>query len=543
MNAAGRENSQTLELFVAESGVLSARIRRSDGYRHIHSSVKPEDEAAYFSGLSFWGDLVVFLGTGLGWHLRGAIAGLPPGNRVLLAEYYPQLLSRCRENLFAGLTNELHAVSPAMPDWRETVAEASLDARTIQIVRHPASYQANPAFYDAVLDALKFKRIRRKEPPSALLFYGNFFCEEEIRGTLARGQARPSLFRYDEPQSGVAYESALARAIQEGRPDYILSVNMKGFDGNGIVGSLSARFGVPVVVWFVDDPHPILLAQKAFVKNHFVALSWERAYLPWLGRQGFGACGYLPLAADPILFDAAGPRGPAAEIGFVGSSMGHRFLGDIAAKFLWNSTLEPLVQGAARLLLEHRTTPVRQLLEQACREQKQSIPFSDDRNLTWLLSYIIHTASMLRRKELVTACLPFGIHCFGDPEGWRELTGGKAACHPDIDYRTGLASVYRSLDITVNSTSCQMATAVNQRVFDVPLCGGFLLNDDQADLAELFEHDEVALYRSEKDLLEQISFFKSHADVRARIAAKARSRVLSSHTYSHRLEQLRKLVF
>ena len=110
------------------------------------------------------------------------------------------------------------------------------------------------------------------------------------------------------------------------------------------------------------------------------------------------------------------------------------------------------------------------------------VPYSDRRNRTWFRSYIIHTASMMRRKQVIAPLVSSGIQTFGDPEGWRDLCGDNLKTNPDIDYRADLSQIYRNIEINVNITSCQMPSAVNQRVFDIPSCGGFVISDMQDDL-------------------------------------------------------------
>lgn len=534
---------EKLELFVAKSGMLSARINRKGTLFHIHSGVRPEDEAKYFEGTEFWGDLIVFLGTGLGYHIQPYVKNIPAKTKILLVDYYPRFIEHSEQKVFAGLPNAMTTISSATDRREDIAARISLDAQRVQIIKHPASYAANRGFYESITDALRFKRVQKKEKGSVLLFFGNFFLEEELRRALAQSDGGVSLFAYTAHGDRAAYESSLAKAIQKERPQFILSVNMKGFDGEGFVGDIAWRLGVPVVVWFVDDPHPIMLHQKPPIRKNMVALTWERTYLPWINRLGFGSSGYLPLAGDGELFSPVPAEKTVAEIGFAGSSMGQKFLHSISSRFLWNAQLGPIAAAASQLLLADRSRPLPDIIADAVRKCGVPLPFSDDKNITWLCSYIIHTASMMKRKALVEACLPVGIQTFGDPEGWKALVGDTLPVHPDIDYRTGLASVYRSIAVNINITSCQMPTAVNQRVFDAPLCGAFILNDDQPDLQELFAPDEYAVYRSKEELLEKINFFRSRETERNRIAAKARSRILAEHTYAHRTAAIRKMPF
>ncbi|MBU0567726.1 glycosyltransferase, partial [bacterium] len=92
--------------------------------------------------------------------------------------------------------------------------------------------------------------------------------------------------------------------------------------------------------------------------------------------------------------------------------------------------------------------------------------------------------------------------------------------------------------INLNITKAHSPTAINQRLFDVPACGGFVLTDFREDLNLLFDADEVAYYQNKEDLLEKVRFYLSHPEEREKIARRARKRVLSQHTYEVRMESL-----
>jgi spore maturation protein CgeB len=88
-----------------------------------------------------------------------------------------------------------------------------------------------------------------------------------------------------------------------------------------------------------------------------------------------------------------------------------------------------------------------------------------------------------------------------------------------------------------------MTTAVNQRVFDVPVTGNFLITDYQKDLEELFNNDEVVVYHSTEELKELYSHFSSNEVSRRNIISKARERILKEHTYKERYLTMRKMMF
>jgi spore maturation protein CgeB len=84
-----------------------------------------------------------------------------------------------------------------------------------------------------------------------------------------------------------------------------------------------------------------------------------------------------------------------------------------------------------------------------------------------------------------------------------------------------------------------MLGAVNQRVFDVPACGSFLLTDHQKAIEELFEvGKEIVTYKNVEEIPELVRFYLNNPDAREKIAMKGRERVLKEHTYKHRLRKI-----
>lgn len=538
----------SLQIFTASSGKLSARVLLdNDTTRHIHSTVKPEAEADYFEDLTFWGNVIVFKGIGLGYHLGGKIKNVPPSALLIVIDYYDKLIDNCMDTIFTNLPNNIFSVSAS--NYKQKKSELIKSLKTIpspivQTIKHPASFDIHRNFYEDILSIIYPSSAQQQTKTSyikkALLVYGKFFLQEEIRRALRKLYGEdPILFLYESLQSGMEYESQLQKIIQSERPDFILSINMKGFDGNGILSDTALRFGVPIIVWFVDDPHPILLHQGKFIGKHIIAMCWEKAYLPYLKECGFGKVGYLPLATDPDIFSCKIPASPMVRIGFVGTSMGSAFLANIQSKFLWSDALIPLVDKASDILLTNPDARVLKIIRDVSHEMSFTIPFSDDRNFTWLCSYIIHNAGMKKRKSLIESLMPAGIETFGDPEGWKELLGPDIPTHPDIDYSTQLFNTYRDIEINLNVTSCQMPSAVNQRVFDIPMSGSFVISDNQKDLGELFEiGKEAVCYKDIEELKDIVSYYLDRQESQLQITAAAKERIRNEHTYFHRVKSI-----
>ena len=321
------------------------------------------------------------------------------------------------------------------------------------------------------------------------------------------------------------------QTLMETRPDFVLSINLSGMDVDGILARFFADLQVPHVTWFVDDPRTILMGRTDYASPYTVALTWEASYADYLSACGFAAVQTLPLALDEHVFLAPHVAGaPAHPPTFVAHSMV-----DYATRE-WTAVREdPTLLSAVNAAFDGGR------VNRACfgeGMEKVLGPIASEFNTETLrraeLVFFIEGTRRLRR-ELVETLAPEGLHVRGD-ESWRTITDQWG---PGLAYATELAAFYRDCVVNVNSTSIQMATAVNQRVFDCPGAGGFLLTDNQASLAELFDvESEVAIYTTLEEAREQLRWFMARLDARREITARARKRILGEHTYRHRLEAI-----
>jgi len=518
-----------LERFQAESGALSARVRDAEGQKRLlHSAIDPELEARDLPLPAIWGDVVLCLGTGLGYHLRQ----LPLGPVVVLCDAFPELAKICMRAMKFPHAN-IHTLDASDSKAVKALRDTFPAQAKIQVIRHPASYRLNAALLDEVA-RVWFSSDREKstpQKPRVLFLYGQHFLQEEVRHALEELGCEFKLFEYGFTNEYGQMESLIARELQEFRPDILLSINMKGLDPEGIVLDYAKRLGVAVHTWFVDDPRPIALSfgSQSFAGIH--AWSWERAYLPWLVQKGFASPRWLPLAGDPRLFSSQESGVKVRGLVFTGSAMGDEYLDKIRRSFLWDPRLAPLVEDRSEALLQGLCTPMTSL-------DNVTLPFVDERNRTWLSCLINHTASHKKRIRFLQPLVNDGVVLAGDSAGWLRGLGPSIKVIKDVDYRRDLAAHYRTCQVNLNLTSLQMPSAVNQRVFDVPLVGGFVLTDAQSDLLELFEPQELATFSSREEFVDLARYYLRHEQARQSIVAQAHARILQRHTYAHRLKDV-----
>jgi spore maturation protein CgeB len=317
----------------------------------------------------------------------------------------------------------------------------------------------------------------------------------------------------------------LLQSMLRVQPDFVLLVNHIGFDDRGGVGDVFEWLQMPLAIWYVDSPFFIIRNLQFPAPSVSSVFLWERSLLEPLARSNVEDCCYLPLACDLSLFRHE-PCLPDYAVSFVGNSMvhaGEKWTGGLSGRAL------ELAERWRQMLLERRQCMVGRVL--ATEANEPNLPAWD------MLASATFSATGTYRQRLLAAVAKQGLHLFGDP-GWQR-TMPATQRHGMVQYGKDLASVYRRSAININATSLQMPEAVNQRVFDVPAAGGFLLTDRQAALPELFEEGrEVACYGSPEELASLCRHYRQHPTQREQLVARAHRRILGEHTYAHRLDTL-----
>uniref|UniRef100_A0A831UEG1 Spore protein YkvP/CgeB glycosyl transferase-like domain-containing protein n=1 Tax=Geobacter metallireducens TaxID=28232 RepID=A0A831UEG1_GEOME len=525
------------EVLAGRRGQETARVTGEGGCEcYLHSLYDPRGEAAAFVPAPFSASTVLFLGTGLGYHLPLVLAANPQVRRIVLVERYPELAARAAEGAAGnGVLVEIVTATPGDP---APPLPADLDAAALAVVSHPPSLSANPSWYARYQVASATvgherpngAQASRRGPLTVLIPFEAYYTQREcINGFAALGHRVVTLdLRGREGDEVPLFREALLRE----RPDLVFSVNMRGLDRRGVVAGMLERLGIPLALWFVDSPEFILYGEAMPSPAACHVFMWDRSYIPAVAGQGYRV-DYLPLAADTVLAEQAAVQDRfRAPLSFVGNSLVSGFLARLAVKFPPSVAGDAFVGRAMDRIIASRGDQAR-VLDELIAEAAPLLPDADAR--LFFRAYLLHGATSAYRTRLLERLLPLGLTFFGDPDGWRRVFGPGIRAFPDVNYFRETPAVYASADININATSLQMPHTVNQRVFDVPLCGGFLLTDRQGALFELFDEDEVAVYDGIDAVVETARFYLGEPGLRRAIAEKARQRVLGEHTYGHRM--------
>ncbi|RNC67277.1 MAG: hypothetical protein ED859_15495 [Desulfuromonadales bacterium] len=522
-------------------GQATALVIGEDGRETcLHSVYDPVREAESHVPGRLDAATIVFLGTGLGYHLLPTLALNPQVTRVVIVERYPGLAAIAAERI-SDPSLRIELVTGMIPGGFPPLPQG-LDARTLRVVPHPPSLAANPSWYDHYQVAVATaglpggatgKSNRRGASLTVLVPFEAYYAQREcINGLRALGHRVITL----DCRGREGEEAAIFRdAVTRDRPDLVLSVNMRGLDRRGVAAEMLRRLGIPLALWFVDSPEFILYGEAMPPPDACHVFMWDRGYIPAVSRQGYRVS-YLPLAADTALVDAARfEERFRADISFVGNSLVSGFLARLAVKFPAGAEAMAFADRAIDRIIARRGDQL-QVLDELIAQAGHFL--ANDEQRLFFRAFLLHGATSAYRTRLLQRLIPLGLTFFGDPEGWKKVFGPSINAHPDVNYFHETPAVYASSAVNVNATSLQMPHTVNQRVFDVPLCNGFLLTDRQGALFELFAEDEVAVYDGIGDAAEKALYYLERPELRGNIMEKARRRVLGEHTYGHRMGQL-----
>ena len=565
------ENVFTISVVETKSGRPSMRLVLGDGsQKAVHSIYDPESEAkTIVDAFSFDGQgILIILGLGLGYHLAELAERFPEAT-IIVVEGSPEIYELARKH---GNIGEVKVQSSPIGGEDQGVGEERVrfivglpsDEAIKEITRFqmkagmpPLAFfpflpaiSAFPGYYNPILtslnktisvrlwERLRYPKFKEETSKFALIDFG-YFLTAEVEKAIRRLGHKVAKVPVKKGEDGEVIVSRLLSSILEFKPDMFLTINHLGFDEDGVLTSFFKSIEMPVASWYVDSPNLIV---KAFDKNvsPYVALFlWDKGYISDMKAMGFELVEYLPLATDndvfkPLNLSQKDIKRFSSDVGFAGNSMVEPVAENLEkVPFQLRFIVERLAQ-----YISFSHVSFDESLRTLNIDEEEIIKALPVQERLDLEAAVLWRSTLLYRLSCIEKLKEFrpGIH--GD-KGWHELLSRDFSVKHPLNYYRELPLFYNACKINFNATNLQMGSAVNQRVFDVPACGAFLLTDDQDALGELFDiGKEVITYRNMEEIPELLKYYLNNALERKRIAEHGRERIVREHTYVHRIKIL-----
>ncbi len=441
--------------------------------------------------------------------------------------------------------------------WQNTYISKSF----IPVV-HPFYQRLDKTFYGDIREKLlanqqfdfwgkaRFERFQQKKT-KLLLISSQYFLLGEIESACTRlGVEYKHLQLENEEMGSQEFIEQLLKEVLLFKPDALLTLNHSGVDREGVLMDLLDKLQLPLISWFLDNPHLVLSAYTGLTSPWLHIFTWDKDNIASLKSEGFENTYYLPLGTDPERFhprnkQEKSPTSWKSDVSFVGNSMYYkeekawgktkfpsRYFKDFLSLAVKFSKVD---EKSITTFIKNQTNPKHKPLidiYNATKTQYERLAF--ETGLTW-------GATKDYRYECVKQLLDFKPLIVGD-DGWKLLFKEEKRQWRWLDaitYYTELPIFYTHSKINFNCTSMQMKGASNQRILDAPAAGAFVITDWREQIASMFdEKTELVCFREKEEIPDLIRYYLKHDTERENIVQAARKRVLACHTWEKRVEEI-----
>lgn len=487
------------------------------------------------------GDALLLLGLGPGrpWELPFARDARPDAEVFWLEE--PETLRR------------LEAVRPEverrLPEhWRRVTDERAVElAGRCTVLFYRPGLRLAPDFWGPLLGRLNAARLARQwnatrvaeeggRGPVLLPGTERQLLHQEVRQALGEAGFGPVLETVPSCKDEAHFLPAWEQLPTGRRPVLLLSVNLRGLDPDGRIFYLCRALGVPVAVWFVDNPWHLLSGLRLPWWREAALFVTDDSFIPGLRAAGARRVWHLPLAVAPQMWRDMPDEKEAARLAlnpplFVGRSAFPE-----RERFFAAARVPPVLEQEAHSLLERATGPADSPHFHWWLQKFGFFPWpGQDVRCAGLGAEL---CSRTNRARWVRTGLAAGMRVVGDA-GWRDLLPDCEVL-PSVDYYTDLPEFYRRAGAVLNVTSLLLPHSLSQRHFDVWAAGGLLLSDATPGL-EIFSEalTRPMTLHGPAEVPSRLAALRADPSQALELRRAWREHLRAGHTYAHRVARIR----
>ena len=334
------------------------------------------------------------------------------------------------------------------------------------------------------------------------------------------------------------------QALQTGQYDFVISYNYIP-----LLSDLCENYKTIYIAWIYDSPMTTLFHSSVFHSVNRIFL-FDHALYERMQQIGIPHIYYMPLAANTTRINALSlsdkdRKRYSCDISFVGS---------LYEKNAYNDSRNQMPAEAAvpmnHYLMHYlcnwnavRSWPVlssnltHYFLDTDPKLKASAEEYELPANMYLGLLYLSRKlAEMERITVLNTLAEQFPVDLYTNSQSDQIDILRK---HAPVNYYTELNKVYHFSRINLNITIPSIETGIPLRIFDIMVCGGFVLSNYQKEFDSLFTPGkDIVLFHDLTELKEQAASYLSHEQERLIIAAEGYRTVNRYYTYEIQLQKM-----
>lgn len=340
---------------------------------------------------------------------------------------------------------------------------------------------------------------------------------------------------YRTLQENPEVEERLRLALHRKVPDAVYSTNYFP-----VISKVCQKEHIRYISWNYDAPN-MLLYSETVANSCNVIYTFDKAECRKYREMGISHIYYLPLAVNTDRLDALDQDMTRYDVSFVGSLYLERMnyfdqveslLSDRARGYL-KALIAVQLQIQGYNFVTEMLPAIAEELQRVCPVTVQPGVMASSE--TFHENVIITPRiTAIERLELLEAVAQ--NHVVDLFTHMKDCPLPNIRIHGKVDYYNEMPLVFKQSKINLNLTSRSIQSGVPLRAFDIMGAGGFLLSNYQEDFLDHFiPGEDFVYYESKKDLLSKVDYYLRHEDERQTIAENGHGKVVSEHTYRHRV--------
>lgn len=327
--------------------------------------------------------------------------------------------------------------------------------------------------------------------------------------------------------------------ISDFLPDIAVCYGISGIAKIQGQGYFLRALKIPLIMLFYDNPFFFmdgeLVSEMQEYPQYYYNFIWDDNFLDIFKAIVSQNSFKIMLAADIYKFRPEAKLNLKKSIAFVGS------INEGALKSETdNALVDDFINRVIEFKTRHLDIPILNICVRFFKMKKYNEVheiFQNRNQEFWQRIYfLIHQkGSAFLRKCALAAIDGIDINFYG----YTDLSKDNINKCGFASYGQELSRVYQENYINLNVSSLQLETSVNNRVFDVFACKGFVLSDYKRDMDEIFKgYADKISFKNIDDFCKKAEYYFEHEKERNEIIETAYNEILKNHTYKERAKYI-----